>query len=405
MTLILSWILLLISYIFAKRVFLTRDNRNSSIVISILYLLSFVPFTTCVYAKIFEDEYILFNCIYWFFLLYGEIVSLSVPVKRLPRLYIGRVGIRDMFVWIAVWFSILLIVLVSGYYTHFRLNFNLFTVYDIRLEARNYHFPTIVSYLFSWTRAIIPVLLAYSLLKKNKAISIMLFLTQMLSFGIDGLKSAFFMPFIVIAIVSFPERISAQRFKYYLLSGLTAITFLSMLENVLFRSHFVSELIIRRVMFIPNYLSRCYYDFFRSHAPDYFRSSFLRFLGFHSPYTTDSRGITYMIGAFYFNRPTMNCNNGLVSDALTNLGKPGLVLMPILLVLVLRFFDRSSSHLDRRLSATTSLYLSYVILSTFLMTVLLTHGMLILIILLAMMNQDIMSESLKKVDREKRSAR
>lgn len=383
----LSWLVLLASYAVARKALQTQDDRDSVLIVSLLYLLSFVPFTSCIYAGILDSAYIVSNCVYWLVLLLGEIISLSVPVRRLPHLRIGRVVVNDKFVWIAGWLSMLLVVFISGRYAHFRLNFNMFSVYDIRLEARDYHFPRIISYMFAWTRAINPVLFAYSLLKRNRGMGTLFFLTQMLSFGIDGLKSTFFMPFLVLMIVLSYNRISARKFKFYLLCGLTALTLIAVLEYVVLRSHLVIELIIRRVMFVPNYLSKCYYDFFQNNVPDYFRSSFLRFFGFQSPYTTDSRGVTYLIGQLYFNRPSMNCNNGLVSDAITNLGKPGLVLMPIILVLVLRLFDRSSTHLDNRLSAATALYLSYVILSTFLMTVLLTHGMLVLILLLSMMDQ------------------
>lgn len=386
--LMISWVVLLLSYAVVRSVLQSKDNRDSVLIVSLLYLLSFVPFTTCIYAGILDSGYIVSNCVYWLVLLFGEIISLSVPVRRLPHLRIGRVSINDKFVWIAGWLSMLLVVFISGRYAHFRLSFNLFSVYDIRLEARDYHFPRIISYMFAWTRAINPILFAYSLLKRNRGMGILFFLTQMLSFGIDGLKSTFFMPFLVLVVMVLYNRISARKFKFYLLCGLTALTIIAVLEYALLRSHLVIELIIRRVMFVPNYLSNCYYDFFQNNVPDYFRSSFLRFFGFQSPYTTDSRGITYIIGQLYFNRASMNCNNGLVSDALTNLGKPGLVLMPIILVLVLRLFDRSTMHLDKRISAASTLYLANTMINTFLMPVLLTHGMLVLILLFSMIDEE-----------------
>ena len=134
--LIASWFVLLASYAVVRKVLKTRDERNSALIVSLLYFLSFVPFTVCIYAGILDSGYIVSNCVYWLILLYGELISLRVPVRRLPRFRLGRISVNDKFVWIAGCFSLLLVIFISGRYTHFRLNFNLLSVYDIRLEAR-----------------------------------------------------------------------------------------------------------------------------------------------------------------------------------------------------------------------------------------------------------------------------
>ncbi len=384
---ITSWIILLISFVVVRKILLSHEDRNSALIVSVLFYVSFVPFTTCVAAGIFSSEYIVSNCIYWLILVLAEKLSLSIPVKAFPRIKAGHYTFNDRISWAIGLFSLLLVVFISGRYTNFRLNFDLYSVYDLRIEARSYHFPTIVSYMFAWTKAITPVLFAYSVLKRKRGMAILFFAAQMLSFGVDGLKSTFFMPFLVLFIIYFCKQFNSQQIKLIIGISILLIVLIAAIEYYLLDSFVILELIIRRLMFVPNYLSHCYYDFFSINVPDYFRSSFLRYFGFASPYRMNSEGITYIIGFQYFGRTSMNANNGLIADAVTNFGKPGIFIMPIILIYVLRLFDRSTVGLDKRLSAATALYLSNTIINTFLMPVLITHGMLILMIILSMMGQ------------------
>ena len=388
--LILSWVVLLCSYIIVKRILTSTDNRTSVLIITILYLINFVPFTSCVYAGLYDTGYIIANCVYWSVLILAQYVSLHVKEEQLPKMKLGVYAFDERVAWALGICSLLLVLFISGRYAHFRLNFNLFSVYDIRYEARTYKFPTIISYLFAWTRAINPVLLAYSLLKKKRWMAIMFFLTQMLSFGIDGLKSTFFMPFLVLLVVFFYNKISPQKLKLYFTGGVTFFALVSVLEHIVFHSSMLLEIIVRRVMYVPNYLGYCYYDFFQSNVPDYFRGSFLRHFGFSSPYA-EKGGISFAIGLQYFKRTAANCNTGLIADAMTNLGMMGLIIMPVLLILILRLFDRSTINLDKRLSIATTLYFSNLLMNSFLLTVLLTHGMIVLIVMLSIINSNEMS--------------
>lgn len=379
---VLSWLILIISFLFVDKILTIPDSRHSGLIVTVLYLLSFIPFTTCIAAGILPSGYIVLNSLYWLMLILFENISLSKPLKPFPTVKAGGFILDDKVAWGIGAFSLILIIFISGRYAHFRISFDLYSVYSIRSEARSYDFPLLISYLFSWTRAINPTMFAYSVLEKKRGMALLFFTAQMLSFGVDGLKSTFFMPFVFLLVILFVKRRNVTIIKKAIALGLTGIALLSVLEYFALGRFVILELIIRRVLFIPNYLSYCYYDFFQTHVPDYFRSSFLRFFGFSSPYTHNSQGITYIIGDVYFSKPSMNCNDGLIADALTNLGKPGLIIMPLLLISCLRLFDISTMKLDKGLSTTSALYLSYTLLSSFLLTVLLTHGMIVLTIIL-----------------------
>lgn len=383
----ISWICLLISICFITKVVNNKTDRISSIVIVTLYVISYIPFSTCIYAGLFSDGFIFANNVYWLLLIFAERISLKRRIKPFKRIKIGRFRIDDRFVKIVGVFSFLLVMFISAKYTHFRLNFNMFNVYDLRNEASTYNFPTVIAYMFDWTKAINPILLAYCLLKKKYFMSALFFLSQMFSFGIDGLKSTFFLPFVVIWCVFFYNKFSERVMRYIICYGLTGVAFLAIIEKISMRSFFIIQLFIRRMEFTTNYISSCYYEFFTKNPPDYFRSSFLRYFGFVSPYTSNGKSIGEVIASNYF-RNGVNFNNGLISDACANLGWVGIICMPIIVIVVLRIFDKSTEGLDKRLTIATALYISLVILSSFMATVLLTHGLLVLILLLSMMDRE-----------------
>ena len=136
-------------------------------------------------------------------------------------------------------------------------------------------------------------------------------------------------------------------------------------------------------MYLPVYISTNYFDFFTTHSPDYFRQSILRFAGFVSPY----EDISYMIGVIYFETVTA-ANNGLISDAVTNMGLAGVILAPCLYAVVLRTLNNVSEGLDARIHLAVAMYIAAELINTFLFRVLLSHGLLITMIILYYMSRD-----------------
>ena len=382
---VISWIILLTGIVLFNYLRKSMDDRGSTISICILFTVSFVPFTTCVYAGVFPVGYIVFNTIYWFVLLLGQYFSLLFPFKRLPVFTINGARLGDVAVRIIGFFSVALVFIISAVYTHFRFSFDLFSVYDFRSESLGYNIPTSISYLFAWTRAINPVLLACSLIKKDKLNTVLFLIAQLLSFGIDGLKTTFFMPFVVILAVCFYSRLNTVQIKTWIGIVLASILTLGVFESIILKTHVIAELFTRRIMFMTNIIGGYYYDFFTINTPDYFRGGFLKYLGFKSPYASTG-GVSYTIGANYF-RDGINYNNGLSSDAIANLGWIGVIVMPIIVIIILRIFDRSAHGLDKRIVIASSLYVTIMLLSSFMGTILLTHGVLVLIIILSMLNR------------------
>lgn len=384
--LIISWIILLVSVFLVRPVFMDSIDRISAIVIVVLYLISFVPFTSCIRFGIMDNGFIIFNCAYWFLLLLFEKNYMRRKSYRRLAIRIGEYTIDDRFVNIIGFASFALVLYISARYTHFRLNFNLFAVYELRSEALGYRLPTLIAYMFDWSKAVNPIMLGYCLLKKKYPVAFLYFFAQMLSFGVDGLKSTFFLPMLVVVSCIFLKNVSGEKIKMWILIAFPFLSLVSVLENAVFKTYFVAQLFVRRMEFTTNYIANCYYKFFSQNQPDFFRASFLRYFGMKSPYTTSGMSIGEFI-ASQNGRTGVNFNNGLFSDAITNMGTLGVFIMPFVVVTVLKWLDTSAFKLDRRLIVAIAFYVALTLLSSFMPTALLTHGVLIIIFLLYFMER------------------
>lgn len=390
--LFISWILLILFYFLARHLIYTEQEGMSHVIVTLLFLLSFIPFTTCIYAGLTTNVFILCYLIYWFVLITSSKHLMRSSKKTYTKLSLNHIEINDTFVALVGLISFLVVVYISGRYAHFRLNFNLFNVYDLRMEAREYNMPTIFSYLFAWTKATNTIMFAYCLIKKKRIMAFLYFAIQMLSFGIDGSKTTFFLPFLVLLAVMFYGRITVGNLKLMICYGCAIGVLLAIMEYNFINSFYLSTLFVRRVLFVPNLLNIQYFDFFSANSPDYFRGSFLRLFGAKSLYESYG-GVSRMIGRIYYSSATMNCNNGLFSDAISNLGYFGLIIMPIVLVFFLNLFDRTSSGLDKRLVLASGVYITINLISTSLTTVLVTHGFLLIILLTWIMKPENLNAS------------
>ncbi len=382
---VISWIILFCSIPFILKIILDIKNRISNLIICTIYFISYIPFSTCIYSGIFTYKYIICNCIYWITLLTMQIIFNKIKINsRNVIIKFKKVNINDKIILFIGIISLVLILYISIRYTGFRINIDLNNVYDLRLEARSYNLPTIINYLFSWSKIINPIFLGYSILNKKYILSIVFFLTQIVSFGIDGLKLTLMITLITVFICFFYKKTSVYYLKKYIGIGLIFILILSLLEKVIFNTFEIIDFIIRRILFIPNYLNYYYFDFFQYNIPDYFRGSFLRHFGIETPYPQ----LGNIIGEIYYSSPQMNCNDGLIADAITNFGIIGIFIMPVILTLLLRVLDLCTINIDSRVLFSSSIYTAYIFVSSFSLTVLLTHGYIIMCILLLFMKKN-----------------
>lgn len=379
---VLSWLLLAIISIFVFYHYSNQSNSVSSEILFVLFLLSFVPFTTMVRYNAVVPGYYLWNAVYWAVLL----LLLRVKADEIQYINISFGGQRFdsnfKVKLIAIIFAAV-VVFISWRYTHFRLNFNLLNVYDIRAEAASFSMPLILRYLFSWTRVINALILAYFIRKKDWIWAVGCFFVQLLNFGIDGSKTTLFLAIMAMIICLLPIS-DLREFNKWILRGFALLPAICMAIYNIFDNIVPLSLFVRRVMFLPQHIAGLYYDFFTTHTPDYFTQSFMRYFGFVSHY---DKPIARMIAEVY-EQQNSSFNNGLISDGMANLGLYGVIIMPIILAIVLKWFDDRRGTIDARIAITTALYSAIILSNSFLFTDLFTHGLLVAILLLGLMRED-----------------
>lgn len=387
----ISLVVLLVFSVVVFKIFKNEENEIANEVLLVLFLMSFVPFTSMFGFGAVTLSFVVSNVLFWIFLLFFTLI----PIKDIPFKHHDSILLKfgnnklsgSMQVKILTVLFGLVVLYVSGTYTGFRFNFSLSNVYALRSEAGTFDLPVLLKYLFSWTRTVNAVFIAYYIQKRQWYWAVFCFIIQLLNFGIDGSKTTLFFALFTVAISLVPN-FTLQRLNKWIVSGFLGLSFACTvfyigLSQVISFSIWPVSLFIRRVMFLPVYISSNYFDFFVTHTPDYYRQSFLRFFDFISPYGD----ISYMIGEVFFKTVTA-ANNGLISDAITNMGLFGIILAPFLYAVVFRILNHVSRGLDSKLYIAIAIYTTVVLVNTFLLRVLLSHGLLITIMLLSIMPKD-----------------
>ena len=209
---VISWFLIIASIPFILNIINNIEKRISNFIISIIYLISYIPFTTLTYANKFEEEYIIGNIIYWIVLLIGQ--GYFLKKKIYPIKIIKNIKWIDWIIYFITIISIGIVCYISFRYTGFRLNFNFDIIYELRAEANLYQLPTVFRYLFSWTTAINSILLGYCIIRKKYIWAISIFMVQMFSFGINGSKTTFFITILTVLLNNLVKKcLEALKFK------------------------------------------------------------------------------------------------------------------------------------------------------------------------------------------------
>lgn len=362
----LSW-LFLCPFLFFLPILYKKKNISSAVVI-LFALGSIIPTSSLFAFMPPKNNFFILSFLYWFFLF---IFFFTIPTIKIPRLNFKP----KTFIIIIQIIFILTVLYVSYKFTHFRFHFNLYDVYDLRFEARNYNIPTIFNYILSASGTILPLFFIWHIMRKKKKQAIIIGIVILLNFGIAGHKSIVFKLLLAILGYYFFQFKIIKYFGW----GFALLSAIALLESTFIKTFNFISLIINRVIFSPSLLNYFYYDFFSSHEKDYFRQGFLKYFGFQSSYNTP---IDFIIGEQYFGNDLIRANNGLFSDAYMNLGVFGVFFQPIILIVILKLIDSFSKGIDERLLFIVIVGCYTALISTTFSTALLTSGLLLSMLVL-----------------------
>jgi hypothetical protein len=260
----------------------------------------------------------------------------------------------------------------------FKGDFNLKTlflkdIYETRDVFSAIITPT-VNYFYNWeVKIVVPIMLAFFLIKKKYLLSLLSFLILIYLFVISGNKSVYMTSLVTVFFFfiggnSFVQKI--KLFLFFLILGLIAIPIIDVyvLDDFLLRGTFVM-----RTFFFPALLNYCYFDFFADLSLYFSENHFFNQF-FTSPLELNS---AYIISIVYFDTNEMYANNGIITDGFKNLGYWGVLILSSLLSLVFMFFN--SVNINARFFGIFFIFVFF-FLSFPMLTVFITGGLWMLVL-------------------------
>lgn len=378
---IVSWLMLMLT---APLVLLkVESQRTSDLLFTLLYIISFIPTTSIVaFQGVFSWQFVASFFTYWAVFIFAQFL--------IPNVKFNGASKESSSIGSAVILAVLVlsVLAVCALYSGFHFTFNLSDVYELRMEARQFKMPLLLTFLFSAAKYVLPLYCVLFLSQDRKTAAVLVALVQFLAFSADGTKSTLFALVFAILAYRFARIIDCK----LVIRAFVALFLISFILYLLHSTGVVNYL-VRRIFLIPALLNYSYYDFFSSHAIDLYRQSLLSKIGIKSAYSID---IARVIGLYCFNDPAMNANNGLFADAYANLGIIGCLVMPLAAVLVFRFIEACASGISGKVLAAALISASFTFNSSSFFTVLLTHGVAALCLALYWLPRNSADKSISK---------
>lgn len=287
---------------------------------------------------------------------HGEIVAVTLAV----------VAVAYLIVWYVI----------SGAVNNF--NLNLLKVYEYRSATARLTSFGLLAYINTWAYSICSVFLfSLALYRRRYMLAGIVFLIQVLFFAVSGHKSLVFYPLLVIGVWFYFKRTQSMTVVPCLF---TAVVAAALILYLLIDDILLGSLLIRRVFFVPAALTYDYFSFFSNESYVVWSNSVLKSV-FSYPYPA---GVAELIGEY--NGSGANANNGYISSGYAHFGLVGVLMYTLLFGVVLRYLDVTTAG---RVPVWLVLAIVVVpirsaIVSSDLLTVLLTHGLLVGLLLIAL---------------------
>ncbi|MEP3225142.1 MAG: hypothetical protein ABJO01_04145 [Parasphingorhabdus sp.] len=263
-------------------------------------------------------------------------------------------------------------------------NLNLLEVYNFRAEAAS-NIPSIFGYIISPTgKILLPMGFVLSAYFKNRTMAIVFAVLTITYFGLSQHKSILFGPiavyFIYLATLKF-GKINSIIFFFL------AVSFVLVANHLYYFSSsangglsFINSIVLRRTFFIPPLLDSLYLEFFANTSKYYWSSSSITFGLIENPYHVNA---PKLIGQEYFQNPDVSANAGIVASGYSNAGIVGVLIYSAVFGLILSMLNSHGRHIGHEFVFSVSLTVCVSIMtSTDIVTSILTHGMMLLLILL-----------------------
>jgi len=321
--------------------------------------------------------------IIWMALLIVYIVS-AIPIPQLSMSNLDPK--RTMLALAFLTGGLQLAYLSFGGLSNFNLDLRL--VYDFREEAAA-ALPGIFGYLTPiFSKIIMPFGVVVSLYYKKPVFALAFFGFAVLMFGFTGHKGV--VVYIMMAIAIF---FALKFYNGYLLAlvGVNLMLVASYFDVLYYLDSdidsefgWLSSIFVRRGLIVPSFLDYSYIEFFYDNQKYLWSTSRITFGLIENPFGIP---LPNLIGFEYFNSEITAANTGYIGSGFAQAGIWGVVFYSIGVGLVLACMQSFGRKLGLPFVASiVTAQVATMFLSTDFVTLFLTHGMLVSIILLAMIN-------------------
>ncbi|USD26666.1 hypothetical protein [Flagellimonas marinaquae] len=256
------------------------------------------------------------------------------------------------------------------YLPHINLkNLLLKEVYETRafMSASVNNFYT--AYTYSWfNKILIPTLIVFGIYFKDRK-TVLFSAFTLIFLYLCGAHKAVFVGLLMVLIL--------YRFDYwkkatYFISFIVFLALFSLFLSQTFNNDFLMVMTVRRAIFLPNLLDILYFNFFDGNHlywSETFDGLFINY-----PYELSH---SYIVGEAFFNDIKWGANNGIISDGFMNYGLIGVFIN--ILIVSFYFSILNQLNISSRFFGVFFL-LFFVLISSSLPTVMLTHGGFLLIL-------------------------
>lgn len=362
-----SWILYLVLLLLMPVTF----RRPSDILVAILFAGLIVP-CAIIYSYSDKSRSHFYLIVATYFIV--DVLRKGKPLS-IPTIAGGQLAMLILLCGIScvvtVWY------ILSGGLNYF--NLDLSKVYDFRRESGELTNVGVMGYVNNWAPKVAgPALLAFFLWKKRYLLVGLVVLLHVVWFGVSAHKSVLFYPILVFALWKWFESAKSMALFYSVLSVVTVLILLPYFayENILWAS-----MLMRRVFFVVAYLVFEYMEFFSDHQFIFWSNSILSW-ALKYPYVVSP---AILIGEWQGTEAYANVS--FIGAGYMHAGGLGVILYAILVGLIFRLIDSVAARGVPQWVAAAVVIVSgrSLLLGADLPTALLTHGVGLAILSLALM--------------------
>lgn len=250
-------------------------------------------------------------------------------------------------------------------------------IYRLRFSFREqgHAVSALAPYLLLWSsKVLIPLLFAWSVMRRHWLLALSAVVLQVLMFSISGHKS-FLLSLVLVGGVLWlwPRRYSGVLLLY-------AILGMVLLSGLLFYwldSSLLVNAVTRRMLMVPGMLSGFYFEYFHNHGLALYAQNFLS--GWtDSVYT---RPPAFEIGYRYFGREETSSNAHFWADAFANMGYFAVIVVTLIMAVLLTLINALARSRDHMLVLALFIVPFWTLMESSLNTTLISHGMLLAVLL------------------------